>query len=88
MQLLSAYHPQTDGQTEVVNRFLETYLRCMFVDSPQQWSKWLPLAEWWYNTTFHSAIQTTPYEVVYGQPPPIHLHYLPGESKVQLVDRS
>ncbi|KAH1119730.1 hypothetical protein GYH30_048204 [Glycine max] len=53
----------------------------MFVDSPQQWSKWLPLAEWWYNTTFHSAIQTTPYEVVYGQPPPIHLHYLPGESK-------
>ena len=60
----------------------------MCVDSPQQWPKWLPLAEWWYNTTFHSAIQTTPYEVVYGQPPPIHLPYLPGESKVQLVDRS
>ena len=68
--LSSAYHPQTDGQSEVLNRCLEQYLRCMCLDSPNEWSKWLPLAEFWYNTTFHSATQLTPYEVLYNQPPP------------------
>lgn len=84
----TAYHPQSDGQTEVVNKCLETYLRCMCSDQPSTWSKWLALAEWWYNTNFHTSIQTTPYEVVYGQPPPIHLPYLPGESTNLVVDRS
>ncbi|XP_019414654.1 PREDICTED: uncharacterized protein LOC109326422 [Lupinus angustifolius] len=88
LQLSTSYHPQTDGQSEVVNRCSETYLRCMCANAPQQWSKWLPLVEWWYNTTFHTSIQATPYEVVYGQPPPTSLPYLPGKSKVQLVDRS
>ncbi|CAL0309700.1 unnamed protein product [Lupinus luteus] len=88
LQLSSSYHPQTDGQSEVVNRCLETYLRCMCSDSPQQWLQWLPLAEWWYNTTFYTSIQATPYEIVYGQPPPIHLPYLSGGSNIELVDRS
>lgn len=82
----TAYHPQTDGQTEVTNRTLETYLRCMTADSPHAWSKWLPLAEWWYNTTYHSAVRTTPYEVLYGQAPPIHLPYLPGESSCRTIN--
>jgi IS30 family transposase len=43
----TAYHPQSDGQTEVVNKCLENYLRCMTGSSPTQWVKWLPLAEWW-----------------------------------------
>lgn len=33
----------------------------------------VPLAEWWYNTTYHPALQLTPYEVIYGQPPPLTL---------------
>lgn len=82
----TAYHPQTDGQTEVVNRGLECYLRCFAGDRPKQWSSWLPLAEYWYNTTFHSAIQSTPYEVVYGQPPPSHLTYSALDSQLDLVD--
>ncbi|WOG83232.1 hypothetical protein DCAR_0102407 [Daucus carota subsp. sativus] len=86
--LSSAYHPQTDGQTEVVNRCLEAYLRCMCADSPKEWCAWLPLAEWWFNTHYHSALQATPYEVVYNQPPPLHLPYLPGECAVAAVDRS
>lgn len=69
----TAYHPQTDGQTETTNKTLETYLRCMTAEAPKTWSKWLPLAEWWYNTTYHSAIRCTPFEVVFGQPPPTHL---------------
>lgn len=84
----TAYHPQTDGQTEVVNRCLETYLRCMCHAKPHQWSFWLPLAEFWYNTNYHSATHLTPYEAVYGQAPPVHLPYLPGESKVAVVARS
>lgn len=84
----TTYHPQSDGQTEIVNKCLETYLWCMCYDKPTSWSKWLSLAEWWYNTNFHSAIRTTPYEVVYGQPPPIHLPYLPGASTNATVDRT
>ena len=40
------------------------------------------------NTTFHSSIRATPYEVVYGQPPPVNLPYLAEASKTELVDRS
>ncbi|KAL8153047.1 hypothetical protein V2J09_010807 [Rumex salicifolius] len=85
LNLSSAYHPQTDGKTKVVNRCLETYLRCTTSDRPHLWSKCLPLVEFWYNTSFHSVTQLTPYEVVYGQAPPHHLPYLPGESKVDVV---
>ncbi|GAU27517.1 hypothetical protein TSUD_147110 [Trifolium subterraneum] len=84
----TAYHPQSDGQTEVVNKCLETYLRCMCADKPSSWSQWLSLAEWWYNTNYHTSIHSTPFEVVYGQPPPIHLPYLPEEATAAVVDRS
>lgn len=84
----NAYHPQTDGQIEVVNRCLETYLRCMTGEKPKEWALGLPLAKWWYNTNWHSAIGTTPYEVVYGQPPSLHVPYITGDSRVEAVDRS
>nr|GEX15352.1 putative mitochondrial protein [Tanacetum cinerariifolium] len=78
----------SDGQTEVVNRCLETYLRCMTGEKPKEWSKWLSLAEYWYNTNFHTTIQTTPYEVIYGQPPPNPIAYVQGQSIMDQVDRS
>lgn len=49
---------------------------------------WLPLAKWWYNTNFHTSAQITPYEVVYNQPPPLHLPYLPGECLEVAVDKT
>ncbi|KAA3487151.1 NHL repeat-containing protein 2 [Gossypium australe] len=39
------------------------------------WLQWLPLAEWWYNSTHHSTIHSSPYEALYGQPPPHHNPY-------------
>lgn len=53
-----------------------------------EWVDWLPLAEWWYNTNLHLSLQTTPYEVVYGQKPPLHVPYVPGDSQNAGVDRS
>ena len=66
----SAYHPQSDGQTERLNQCLENFLRCVTADKPKQWARWLPMAEWWYNTTFHSSLQLTPFEAFYGYKPP------------------
>lgn len=84
----TSYHPQTDGQTEVVNKCLETFLRCMAGERPKEWVLWLPLAKWCYNSNWHSAIGTTPYEFVYGQPQSLHVPYITGDSYVEAVDGS
>jgi hypothetical protein len=67
---------------------LETYLRCFSSEKQHQWAQWLPLAEWWYNTSYHTTTRMTPFEAVYGQKPPSVLSYLPGTSKVQAVDQT
>jgi hypothetical protein len=87
LNMSTTYHPQTDGQTEVVNKCLETYLHCFASDKQHQWVQWLPLAEWWYNTSYHTTTKMTPYEMVYGQQPPTVTSYLPGTSKVQDIDK-
>lgn len=69
LRLSSSYHPQTDGQTERVNQCLEGYLRCAVHACPGNWIKWLFLAEYWYNTSFHSSLGRTPFEVIYGHLP-------------------
>jgi len=65
----SSYHPQTDGQSERLNQCLETFLRCLVNACPRKWLDWLPLAEYWYNTAFHTALGKTPFEVLYGHTP-------------------
>ncbi|KAJ0668240.1 putative nucleotidyltransferase, Ribonuclease H [Helianthus annuus] len=84
--LSSSYHPQSDGQTEVVNRTLEQYLRCFAGDKPKKWADWLPWAEFSYNTSVHTSTKVTPFEAVYGRPPPRVLSYVPGTSNLQAVD--
>jgi hypothetical protein len=65
----SAYHPQTDGTTEHINQCLVDYLQCSVHSCPQKWALWLPLAEYWYNTTYHSALGKSPFEVLYNHTP-------------------
>ena len=73
---------------EVVNKCLETYLRCFSSERKNEWAQWLPLADWWYNTYYHTTTHITPFEAVYGKNPPSVLSYFPGVSKVQAVDQT
>lgn len=51
--MTSSYHPQSDGQTENLNKTLEMYLRCFIFYNPKKWVSMLPWAQFWYNTSFH-----------------------------------
>lgn len=84
----TTYHPQTDGQTEIVNKCVEGYLQCFVSDKPKEWVMWVPLAEWWYNTNYHCSTKFTPFEVVYGTQPPRLLPYELGTTKVAAVDET
>ena len=82
----SYYHPQSDGEIEIVNKCLEGYLRCFVFDKKTQWVKWLPLAGWWYNTSFHTAAKMTPFMELYGYHLPSITSSLRENSKVQAVE--
>jgi transposase InsO family protein len=60
LHLTSAYHPQTDHQTKRINQCIENYLRCMCFASPNRWHSRLSLAEWWYNSFYHTSLNITP----------------------------
>lgn len=84
----SAYHPQTDGQTEVGNRCLESYLRAFVMDEPSNWLRYLYLAEYSYNTSFHSAINMTPFKALYGHDATSIHDYVAGSNKTASIDSS
>jgi hypothetical protein len=88
LHLITAYHPQTDGQIEVVNKCLETYLRCFSYEKKNRWAHWLPLVEWWYNTSYPTVTRMTPFEAVYGQKAQSILSYMLGVSKVWEVEKN
>jgi len=68
-KLSTAFHPQTDRQTERVNQELEQYLR-MFIDYRQeQWPEWLGTVEFAYNNKAHSSTRTSLFKTNYGQDP-------------------
>lgn len=80
----STCHPQTDGQTEVVNRSLGNMLRCLIQNNPKTWDLVIPQAEFAYNNSVNRSIKKTPFEAAYGLKPQhvLDLVPLPQEAKV------
>ncbi|GKB59972.1 retrotransposable element Tf2 [Tanacetum coccineum] len=54
----------------------------------KEWSNWIALDEYWFNASYHTTINNTSFQVVYGQPPPARITYSHGESPLEIVDRS
>ena len=84
--MTSTYHPQSDGQSEIVNKIITMYLRCLTGDRPKEWIRWLPWAEFCYNTAYHKSIRPTPFKLVYGRDPPQLKTYSPGDAAVPSND--
>jgi hypothetical protein len=76
----SAYHPQTDGQTEHVNQTVEHFLRGYINHDQDDWVRWLPLAEFAYNNAKHSATGKSPFQAVYGRDPAMSPSVSPSNS--------
>ncbi|KAD6794782.1 hypothetical protein E3N88_05678 [Mikania micrantha] len=67
INMSTAYHPQTDGQTERTNQTLEDMLRSCVIDFGGSWDIHLPLVEFSYNNSYHTSIQCAPFEALYGR---------------------
>ena len=68
-RMSSAYHPQTDGQTERVNRVLEDMLRNYVGPDQDDWDQYLSTCEFAVNNSYHTGLQTTPFMLNYGYHP-------------------
>jgi hypothetical protein len=82
VSLSSSFHPQTDGQTERVNRVLEDVLRHFVSPTKNDWDKLLPAAEFALNSAQHESTQATPFELNYGFKPSSPLDVALGNSKL------
>jgi hypothetical protein len=63
----SAYHPQTDGQTERTNQVLEDMLRACAIKHVGRWDKSFPYAEFSYNNSYQASLKMSPFEALYGR---------------------
>lgn len=88
LRLSSAYHPQSDGQTEVLNRVIEQYLRAFVHRRPNQWGRFLPWVEWSHNSSWNAGTGSTPFEITFGRKPFTIPEYITGSSKLEAVDSS
>ena len=76
MSLSSSHHPQHDGQTEIVNRFLEVMIRAFCAGHKETWAIWLPLLEWAYNASVHTSTGATPNFLMFGFEPRTPVDFL------------
>jgi hypothetical protein len=83
----SAFHPQPNGQSEITNKIVTSYLRCLAGDRPRSWLHWLPWVEFCFNSSYQTALKATLFEVLYGHAPPPLFPYQVGLSRVVVVDR-
>jgi hypothetical protein len=88
LHMTSAFHPQSDGQSEADNKVITMYLRCFSGDRPREWLRWLPWAEYVYNTAYQSSLRDTLFHVVYGRHPPSIRSYEAGDTRVAAVAKT
>ena len=90
LKCCTAYHPQTDGQTEMVNKSLGNLLRCLVGEHPGNWDLILPQAKFAYNNSVNRSIGMSPFEVVHGYKPrkPTDLIPLPQHARVSSTAES
>lgn len=86
LQLSSVYRLESDGQTEVMNRSLESYLRYFVGDKPKQWAKWLRWADYWFNTTYNCFMGMNPFQALYLRETPTFLEMDDIPSHVEEVN--
>ncbi|GKE66999.1 putative reverse transcriptase domain-containing protein, partial [Tanacetum coccineum] len=67
LDMSTAYHPQTDGQSERTIQTLEDMLRACVIDFGKGWDRHLPLIEFSYNNSYHTSIKAAPFEALYGR---------------------
>jgi len=67
MKLSTAFHPQTDGQTERINQELEQYLQFFIENRQKDWPEWLVVAEFTINNKVHTVTKVSPFMANYGR---------------------
>jgi hypothetical protein len=75
----TAYQPQTDGQSERMNQFLETYLRFYCAEKQDDWGQWLPFAEFTHNQWPNNMTKKTPYKLIMGYTPRLEWNIHPSQ---------
>nr|GEY16590.1 putative reverse transcriptase domain-containing protein [Tanacetum cinerariifolium] len=67
LNMSTAYHPETDGQSERMIQTLEDMLRACVIDFGNSWDRHLPLVKFSYNNSYHASIKAAPFEALYGR---------------------
>src|SRR5882672_9097971 len=78
--LSTAFHPQTDGESERVNQEIGTYLRLLLANDPTGWVHKLPMFEWYHNSNRHSATKHQPADLLFGFSPKLFPKAVPSLS--------
>jgi hypothetical protein len=76
------YHPQTDGQTKIVNKWVEGYLRNYVGGKQHTWVRWLHMGEYFYNTNYHMSIRMSLFRALYGYDAPSFMEIVFGDNRV------
>jgi hypothetical protein len=79
------YHAQIDGQTEIINKWVEGYLQIYVSGQQKAWVKWLHLGEYCYNTTYHMSISMSCFRALYSYDPLTFVEIVFGESRAPIV---
>jgi hypothetical protein len=82
LAMSTSYHPQTDAQTEIVNKWVEGYLRNYVGAQQRTWVRWLHMGEYCYDTTYHMSIRMSAFRALYGYDAPSFIETVFGDNRV------